>query len=101
MAPTPRESRLSRTPAERAGCLGRTTMKALAYLLGARALGIARTSGSSEPAGSEAALEPLATTDEARAAWRRWAAARETFAAETMRGTRPGLLPSRPRPSAL
>jgi hypothetical protein len=76
-------------------------MNALAYLLGARALDIARTSGSSKPAVSEAALEPLATTDEARAAWRRWAAARETFAAETMRGTRPGLLPSRPRPSAL
>jgi hypothetical protein len=76
-------------------------MNALAYLLGARALDIARTSGSAKPAVSEAALEPLATTDEARAAWRRWAAARETFAAETMRGTRPGLLPSRPRPSAL
>ena len=76
-------------------------MNALAYLLGARALDIARTSGSAKPAVSDAALEPLATTDEARAAWRQWAAARETFAAETIRGSRPGLLPARPRPSAL
>jgi hypothetical protein len=76
-------------------------MNALAYLLGARALDIARDSGSTRPAGSEAALGPLATTEETAAAWRRWSAARETFAAETIRGSRPGLLPSRPRPSAL
>jgi hypothetical protein len=76
-------------------------MNVLAYLLGARALDIARDSGSAHAAGSEAATDPLATTVETAAAWRRWAAARETFAAETIRGSRAGLLPSRPRPSAL
>ena len=76
-------------------------MNALAYLLGARALDIARDSGTAKAAVSEEALAPLATTSDTSAAWRRWAAARETYVAETIRGSRPGLLPSRPRPSAL
>ena len=49
-------------------------MKALVYLLGARALDAA---GASIPAVSvsEVALAPMATTPEGAAAWRQWAAA--------------------------
>ena len=48
-------------------------MKALAYLLGARALDVARDadSGIRWPKPDER-LEPLATTEASAAAWRRW-----------------------------
>ena len=46
-------------------------MKALAYLLGARALDIARDTGprSTVP---EVPMGPLASTEETASAWRRW-----------------------------
>ena len=55
-------------------------MKALAYLLGARALDIARESGAAQRRVPELSLGPIASTAETAAAWRRWADARETLA---------------------
>jgi hypothetical protein len=51
-------------------------MRALAYLLGARALDIARDAESARPL-PDVPLDPIATTDETATAWRRWAANRE------------------------
>jgi hypothetical protein len=51
-------------------------MRALAYLLGARALDIARDAGPVEPL-PDLPLGPIGTTDESAAARRRWAEARE------------------------
>lgn len=47
-------------------------MKALVYLLGARALDIAQERDDSRPRIAEQAPGPLATTDATAAAWRRW-----------------------------
>ena len=71
-------------------------MKALAYLLGARALDVARDadSGIRWPKPEEQ-LEPLATTEASAAAWRRWrdgASAGPTLA-ERARGSAPLLSP--------
>ena len=53
-------------------------MRALAYLLGARALDIARDAGSAQRSVPEAPLGPLATTPETASAWRRWSEAHES-----------------------
>ena len=55
-------------------------MKALAYLLGARALDIARDAEPPQQRVPEVSLGPIASTPETASAWRRWAEARETLA---------------------
>jgi hypothetical protein len=65
-----RDGLLSRP--KRAGLNGRQTMNALAYLLGARALDVARNSESTREPVPESPLGPLATTEETAAAWHRW-----------------------------
>jgi len=55
-------------------------MKALAYLLGARALDIARDAEPPQRRAPEVSLGPIASTPETASAWRRWAEARETLA---------------------
>ncbi|HET7703051.1 MAG TPA: hypothetical protein VFK35_06610 [Candidatus Limnocylindrales bacterium] len=60
-------------------------MKALAYLLGIRALSVA---GEQHPTGrgaTEPALPPIASTPETAGAWRRWAEAGRTEAARAAR----------------
>jgi hypothetical protein len=47
-------------------------MKALVYLLGARALDVARERDDIPPRTAEELPGPLATTDATAAAWRRW-----------------------------
>jgi len=47
-------------------------MKALVYLLGARALDVARERDDIAPRIAEELPGPLATTDATAAAWRRW-----------------------------
>ena len=56
-------------------------MKALAYLLGARAMDVAGSAASVRRRLPEAPLGPLATTTETASAWRRWAQAGEATAA--------------------
>jgi hypothetical protein len=68
--PTPDQALRSR-PIESA--MWRTTMNALAFLLGARALDVARSRRSAIPSVPEAELPPIASTEETAAAWRRWA----------------------------
>jgi len=68
-------------------------MRALAYLLGARALDIARDPGPAWRPVPEVPLDPLATTEEAASAWRRWAEVREATVAPS------GLRRSPARPS--
>lgn len=53
-------------------------MRALAYLLGARALDLARDSGPARRPVPEVAMGPLATTEETASAWRRWVESRES-----------------------
>ena len=67
-------------------------MNALVYLLGARALGVARDSSARQKAVSEASLGPLASTPETAAAWRRWAQGHDTAATE-VHGAEPSQLP--------
>jgi hypothetical protein len=55
-------------------------MKALAYLLGARAMDVAGNAASVERRVPEAPLGPLATTPETASAWRRWAQAGDPIA---------------------
>jgi hypothetical protein len=47
-------------------------MNALAYLLGARALDVARNAESTRRSVPESPLGPLATTQETAAAWHHW-----------------------------
>jgi hypothetical protein len=56
-------------------------MKALAYLLGARAMDVAGNAASVERRLPEPPLGPLATTPETASAWRRWAQAGDVTAA--------------------
>ena len=75
-------------------------MRALAYLLGARALDIARDAGSTQRPVQEVPLGPLATTPETASAWRRWSEARESHqAAEAPTGGRQRLAPAPTKPS--
>jgi hypothetical protein len=69
-------------------------MRALVYLLSARALDVARDAGSARRPVPEVALGPLATTPETASAWRRWAETRETPV------TTEDLRPSPVRPSS-
>jgi hypothetical protein len=50
-------------------------MRAIAYLLGARALDAARDAGSGERPVPDLPPGPIATTPETASAWRRWAQA--------------------------
>lgn len=52
-------------------------MRALAYLLGARALDIGPAAGSPARPVPEVPMRPLASTPETASAWRRWRDARE------------------------
>ena len=65
-------------------------MKALVYLLGARALDIA-TDHQPGPTVPEPSLPPIATTPETAGAWRRWA---EAGRSEAARRARPAPVPS-------
>lgn len=75
-------------------------MRALAYLLGARALDIARDSGPAQRPVPEVQLGPLASTPETASAWRRWAEARESGqASEAPTGARQRRAPAPTKPS--
>jgi hypothetical protein len=75
-------------------------MRALAYLLGARALDLARDPGPARRSEPEVALGPIATTEESASAWRRWAEAREAAAgASAPAGHRRQVSPEPVRPS--
>jgi hypothetical protein len=56
-------------------------MKALAYLLGARALDLTRDRNLARPPVLEPESAPIASTEETAAAWRRWAQAGDPFVA--------------------
>jgi hypothetical protein len=72
-------------------------MKALVYLLGARALDIAQERDDGRPQ-REQAPGPLATTDETAAAWRRWREQATPVPAWTERLREPlsGMMANRP-----
>jgi hypothetical protein len=55
-------------------------MKALVYLLGARAINTAHARADVHPRRSEESLGPLASTEATAAAWRRWSQAGRTEA---------------------
>jgi hypothetical protein len=59
----------------------RSMMKALAYLLGARALDLARDRDSRHRPITDVSPGPIASTPETAAAWRRWAQAGDALSA--------------------
>ncbi len=61
-------------------------MKALAFLMGSRALDTALAASNRRPI-AEPALPPLATTPETAGAWRRWAEAGRSPSARAARAT--------------
>jgi hypothetical protein len=61
-------------------------MKALAFLMGSRALDTALAAGDRRPL-PEPALAPMATTPETAGAWRRWAEAGRSPSARAARET--------------
>ena len=63
-------------------------MKALVYLLGARALDLARDRESVHPGRAEELSGPLATTEATAAAWRHWSQEGKESAATTDRSRR-------------
>ena len=71
-------------------------MRALAYLLGARALDAAREAepGIRWPKPQEP-LGPIATTEATAAAWRRWRERGDVEATSPVSGPRPLLVPKR------
>jgi hypothetical protein len=71
-------------------------MRALAYLLGARALDIDRDAGSVRPL-PDAPMDPIATTTRTAAAWRRWAEAREASPAVAVRRPTPARRATQPK----
>jgi hypothetical protein len=71
-------------------------MNALVYLLGARALDVARERDDIPPRTAEELPGPLATTDATAAAWRRWRE-RDGLTAHSTNGSRRAL----PRTTAL
>jgi hypothetical protein len=74
-------------------------MKALAYLMGARALDLARDRSSASPPVPEGSLGPIASTEETAGAWRRWAQAGDPFVALAsldVRGPAPTSAPVQP-----
>lgn len=64
-------------------------MKALVYLLGARALDLAQERDDVRPQITEEMPGPLATTDATAAAWRRWREQGTAAPATTERSRRP------------
>ena len=70
-------------------------MKALTFLLGARAIDVAEHSR--HPAPRETDLPPIASTPKQRGAWARWAAAGRV---EATRAVRPQVRPGRPAADA-
>ena len=60
-------------------------MKALAYLLGIRALAVASEQQSTGRGAAEPTLPPIASTPETAGAWRRWAEAGRSDAARAAR----------------
>jgi hypothetical protein len=96
MAPTPRETTLLPSPPILGGQTGDETMKALAYLLGARALDAARRaetgirwSKAEEPVG------PIASTEATAAAWRRWRERGDVESPSPTSEPAPSLVPKR------
>jgi hypothetical protein len=75
-------------------------MRALAYLLGARALDIARDAGPVRPL-PEVPMDPIATTTETAAAWHRWAEAREASPAVIDRRPMRARSSRQPRPTPI
>jgi hypothetical protein len=71
-------------------------MKALAYLLGATALTTAREADRTRRPVPEPPLEPLATTEAAAAAWRRWSRQGEASALTAGPGRLPSAAPATP-----
>src|ERR1700704_2881409 len=66
-------ARVSPQRRQHGGDTGETNMRALAYLIGARALDVARDAdGERGGPGPEPDPGPIATTAETAAAWRRW-----------------------------
>jgi hypothetical protein len=63
-------------------------MKALVYLLAARALDVAREREEAHTRRPEEPLGPLATTEATAMAWRRWSQAGKTVARPTERSRR-------------
>ena len=74
-------------------------MRVLVYLLGTRALDVARDAGSAQRPVPEVPLAPLATTEETASAWRRWAQAPETSVTGADRRPNPARRSSEPRPT--
>ncbi|HEY8987555.1 MAG TPA: hypothetical protein VIM39_00960 [Candidatus Limnocylindrales bacterium] len=75
-------------------------MNALAYLLGARALDVARNAESTRRPVPESPLGPLATTEETAAAWHRWSLeAKAADAAATAQRQLRSPAPSEPKRS--
>lgn len=69
-------------------------MKALAYLLGIRALAVAGEQQAAGRGAGEPGLPPIASTPETAGAWRRWAEAGRSEAARAARRTYPVGLPA-------
>ena len=74
-------------------------MKALVYLLGARALDLARDRDSVHPRRAEELPGPLATAEATAAAWRRWGQQGKESAATTDRSRRGRSGTPAPRPA--
>jgi hypothetical protein len=71
-------------------------MRALAYLLGARALDVAREAdGGIRPPKSDDGREPMATTQATAAAWRRWRERGDLEASRDANERGPSLIPKR------
>jgi hypothetical protein len=96
MAETPHENTLLPSPSILGGRNGRRPVRALAYLLGARALDAARET---EPgirwSKAEDPLGPIATTEATAAAWRRWRDRGDVEAAPRAAERAPSLVPKR------
>jgi hypothetical protein len=75
-------------------------MRALAYLLGARALDIARDAGPVRPL-LEVPMDPIAATIEPASAWRRWVDGREASPAVIDRRPAPARSSRQPRPTPI
>jgi hypothetical protein len=74
-------------------------MRALIYLLGARALDLARENGDLRPRIADEYPGPIATTPETAASWRRWAQQSAPSSAAPVRSPRTLLGTRAPRPT--
>jgi hypothetical protein len=75
-------------------------MRALIYLLGARALDVSREQDGLHPHIAEEYPGPIATTPETAAAWRRWAQQGQSAPAAAVRSPRTLLGTRAPRPAS-